>query len=434
MSITINCFDKDVSTSELKSQLCDLLTFDDEVSKQVDTDVDAIIQRVKAEGDTALIGLTNQFDQRQINSIDELVIDAQQLERAKQSLPTDVLNALEQAAERIRLFHQQQIELPWMIEDADGNQLGQKITAIEKVGIYVPGGTASYPSSVLMNAIPAMVAGVEDITMVSPAPKGEVSQAVLAAAAMANVSRVYTLGGAQAIAALAYGTKTIDAVDKIVGPGNLYVATAKRKLFGKVGIDMVAGPSELLIYADQGIDAMWLAKDLCSQAEHDPQAQVILLTQYDLVIQAVIKALNDLVPQLPRADIVIQALRNRGALIKVKDDTQALAMINHIAPEHLALSVANAEQLVGEVNHAGAIFVGYHSTEAQGDYCAGPSHVLPTSATSRFSSPLGVQDFIKRSSIIHSSKQGAKELGQLSAILARQEGLEAHALSAEARA
>jgi histidinol dehydrogenase len=341
--------------------------------------------------------------------------------------------ALETAAERIRNYHVHQLQESWSYTEADGTVLGQKITGLERVGVYVPGGKAAYPSTVLMDVIPAKVAGVEEIIMTTPTPDGEINTIVLAAAAIAGVDRVFTIGGAQAIAALAYGTETIPRVDKIVGPGNIYVAAAKRQVFGQVGLDMIAGPSEILVICDGQTDPDWIAMDLFSQAEHDENAQSILLCPDADFIAQVERSIETLLPTLERKDIVTESLNNRAALIKVADLTQAVAVCNRIAPEHLELSVAEPEKLLPQIKHAGAIFMGRYTSEAVGDYCAGPNHVLPTSGTVRFSSPLGVYDFQKRSSIIHCSKQGASELGKIASVLARSESLTAHARAAEYR-
>ncbi len=410
-----------------------LLAFDEILSQEVENSVRCIIQQVRTQGDDALVNYTNQFDNRDVKSVSQLIVSSEEIQEAKQRIDTDVLQALELSAKRIRNYHQHQLVRSWQFEDEYGSTLGQKVSPIQRVGVYVPGGTASYPSTVLMNVLPAKVAGVKDITMVSPVSNNQLNDNVLVAASIAGVNQVISVGGAQAIAALAYGTQTINTVDKIVGPGNIYVATAKKQVFGTVGIDMIAGPSELTVYADSGIDPMSIAKDLCSQAEHDVNAQSILIACEQSVIDNVNQCIEQLVPQLPRASIVTRAFNQRSALIKVNNDEQALHLINQIAPEHLQLSVSNAQMLVEFVHNAGAIFVGYHSSEAHGDYCAGPSHVLPTSATAKFASPLGVYDFLKRSSIIQCSQQGGNELSGIAATLARAEGLEAHALSAESR-
>ncbi len=392
-----------------------------------------ILAQVKARGDAAVVEFTNRFDRRSAASLADLVVAPAQLQAALTQISPEQRQALEVAAERIRQYHQHQLQSSWRYTEADGTVLGQQITAMERVGLYVPGGKASYPSSVLMNAIPAKVAGVDELTMVVPAPDGELSPMVLAAAAIAGVDRVMTIGGAQAVAALAYGTESIARVDKIVGPGNIYVATAKRAVFGQVAIDMIAGPSEILVICDGATDPDWIAMDLFSQAEHDEQAQSILLCPDAAYLDKVEAAIARLLPTLSRNEIAATSLKNRGALILVKDMDEALAVSNRIAPEHLELSVAYPESLLPQVRHAGAIFMGRHTPEALGDYCAGPNHVLPTSGTARFSSPLGVYDFQKRSSIIMCSPAGASALSKTASVLARSEQLEAHARSAEYR-
>lgn len=392
-----------------------------------------ILAQVKARGDAAVVEFTNRFDRRSAASLADLVVAPAQLQAALTQISPEQRQALEVAAERIRQYHQHQLQSSWCYTEADGTVLGQQITAMERVGLYVPGGKASYPSSVLMNAIPAKVAGVDELTMVVPAPDGELSPMVLAAAAIAGADRVMTIGGAQAVAALAYGTESIARVDKIVGPGNIYVATAKRAVFGQVAIDMIAGPSEILVICDGATDPDWIAMDLFSQAEHDEQAQSILLCPDAAYLDKVEAAIARLLPTLSRNEIAATSLKNRGALILVKDMDEALAVSNRIAPEHLELSVADPESLLPQVRHAGAIFMGRHTPEALGDYCAGPNHVLPTSGTARFSSPLGVYDFQKRSSIIMCSPAGASALSKTASVLARSEQLEAHARSAEYR-
>jgi len=395
--------------------------------------VDDIITNIRANGDAAVIEYTNKFDRRSLNNANQLKISSQELSRALAAIPNDQREALELAAQRIKTYHEHQRQDSWQFSEQDGTVLGQKITPIDRVGLYVPGGKASYPSSVLMNAIPAKVAGVGHIVMVVPAPDNELSDMVLAAAAIAGVDKIYTVGGAQAIAALAYGTKTIAKVDKIVGPGNIYVATAKRAVFGQVAIDMIAGPSEILVVSDGQTNPDWVAMDLFSQAEHDEQAQAILISTDSDFLDAVNASIEKLLPSMSRAEIITQSLTDRGALIQAVDKQGVLNLINRIAPEHLELSVADPESYVDDVRHAGAIFMGRYTSEALGDYCAGPNHVLPTSGTARFSSPLGVYDFQKRSSIIHCSPEGADKLGKVASVLARGESLEAHARSAEYR-
>ena len=413
--------------------LDNLIAWDADSNQAVETVVRDIIDNVRASGDTAVLDYTNRFDQRSCTQMADVMISAQQMQDALQSIDSATRDALVQAAQRIEHYHRHQLQTSWQYSESDGTQLGQQITAIERVGIYVPGGKASYPSSVLMNAIPARVAGVDEIVMVVPAPRNELSPVVLAAAAVAGVNRVYTVGGAQAIAALAYGTESIPKVDKIVGPGNSYVASAKRAVFGAVGLDMVAGPSEILVICDGKTDPDWIAMDLFSQAEHDEEAQSILISWDADFLDAVHQSMTNLLPTLEREAIITQSLANRGALIQVTDAEEAVVVANRIAPEHLELSVEDPQKWLPKIRHAGAIFMGRHAAEALGDYCAGPNHVLPTSATSRFSSPLGVYDFQKRSSIVYCSPQGASDLGQLASVLARGESLTAHARSAEYR-
>ncbi|MEE4202484.1 MAG: histidinol dehydrogenase [Halieaceae bacterium] len=392
-----------------------------------------ILSAVRERGDEAVVEFTARFDRRQVDTVDQLLLDSTVMEEALAALPDEQRQALETAADRIRSYHQHQVAESWEFADAQGNRLGQRVTPLKRVGLYVPGGKASYPSSVLMNAIPARVAGVEQVIMVVPAPGGELNPLVLAAAAVAGVDCIITAGGAQAVAALAYGTERIPAVDKIVGPGNRYVAEAKRQVFGVVGIDMVAGPSEILILADGSVDPAWMAMDLFSQAEHDEQAQAILISPDADYLDRVAAAIEAALPDMPRADIIRASLGQRGALIEVADMAEAVALSNRIGPEHLELAAANAELWVDHIEVAGAIFVGAMSSESLGDYCAGPNHVLPTSGTARFSSPLGVYDFQKRSSLIHCSPEGARALGKTASVLARGEGLVAHARSAELR-
>lgn len=410
-----------------------LRAFDPASDAEVQARVDEILASVKADGDQALLAYTQRFDGIDATSVQALEVPAERMAAALDGLDTALREALETAATRIREYASRQILQSWSFEDAQGNRLGQQVTALDRVGLYVPGGKASYPSTVLMNAIPARVAGVSEIIMVVPAPNGELNALVLAAAALAGVDRVFMIGGAQAVAALAYGTETIPAVDKIVGPGNAYVAAAKRSVFGTVGIDMIAGPSEILVIADGAADPQWLALDLFSQAEHDEQAQAILLSPDADLLEAVAAAMADALPAQPRAEIIRASLTTRGALIQVADLDEAVAIANRIAPEHLQLCVAHAEALQTQIRNAGAIFVGYHTPEALGDYCAGPNHVLPTAGSARFSSPLGVYDFQKRSSVIQASAAGASQLGAVAGELADAEGLPAHAQSARAR-
>jgi histidinol dehydrogenase len=423
----------DASQSDFNQRLDQLLAWESVSDTRVASVVDDILHQVKTRGDAAVVEFTNRFDRRTAQSISEFVVTSAQLQHALTQISAEQRAALEIAAERIRNYHQHQLQSSWRYTEADGTVLGQQISAMERVGLYVPGGKASYPSSVLMNAIPAKVAGVDELTMVVPAPDGEISPMVLAAAAIAGVDCVITIGGAQAVAALAYGTETIAKVDKIVGPGNIYVATAKRTVFGQVAIDMIAGPSEILVVCDGLTDPDWIAMDLFSQAEHDEQAQSILLCPDADYLDKVEESIKRLLPTLARESIASASLKNRGALIKVADMEQAVAVSNRIAPEHLELSVADPESLLPQVRHAGAIFMGRFTPEALGDYCAGPNHVLPTSGTARFSSPLGVYDFQKRSSVIMCSAAGASVLSKTASVLARSEYLEAHARSAEYR-
>ncbi|WP_148254651.1 histidinol dehydrogenase [Aidingimonas lacisalsi] len=395
--------------------------------------VDDIIAAVRRRGDEALLEYTHRLDRLQAETMDALTLTPEQLRRAFEGLPEAQRTALAAAAERIRGYHEKQKPVSWQYTEDDGTVLGQRVTPLDRAGIYVPGGKAAYPSSVLMNAIPAHVAGVREIIMVVPTPDGVLNDLVLAAAHLAGVDRVYTLGGAQAIAALAYGTETVPRVDKIVGPGNIYVATAKRAVFGQVGIDMIAGPSEILVVSDGQTDPNWLAMDLFSQAEHDEDAQAILVSWDDDHLAAVQAAMVRLLPEMERAPIIRESLQSRGALITCRDSDEALDLINRIAPEHLELSVADPQAMLPGIRHAGAIFMGRYTAEALGDYCAGPNHVLPTSGTARFSSPLGVYDFQKRSSLIQCSPEGASVLGETAAELARGESLTAHARSAEYR-
>jgi histidinol dehydrogenase len=392
-----------------------------------------IIKAVRERGDAALVELTQRFDGLQVASMADLILPRARLEQALERITPAQREALEIAAERVRSYHERQKQDSWTYTEADGTVLGQKVTPLDRAGLYVPGGKASYPSSVLMNAIPAKVAGVPEVVMVVPTPRGELNELVLAAACIAGVDRVFTIGGAQAVAALAYGTESVPPVDKIVGPGNIYVATAKRHVFGKVGIDMIAGPSEILVVCDGQTDPDWIAMDLFSQAEHDEDAQSILVSPDAEFLDRVAQSIARLLPTLERADIARTSIEGRGALILVADMQQAIDVANRIAPEHLELSVAEPEQWLPQIRHAGAIFMGRYTAEALGDYCAGPNHVLPTSGTARFSSPLGVYDFQKRSSIINCSAEGASTLGKVASVLARGESLTAHARSAEYR-
>jgi len=414
-------------------QLKDLQAWDSESDDAVLQSVNAIIKDVRARGDAALIELTAKLDDLQVDSMCQLEMPLSRLAQAYDGLPGPERDALDQAAVRIRSYAQHQKIESWEYTEDDGTLLGQQITALDRAGLYVPGGKAAYPSSVLMNAIPARVAGVKELIMVVPTPGGVVNELVLAAAHIAAVDRVFTVGGAQAVAALAFGTETIPSVDKIVGPGNIYVATAKRLVFGSVGIDMIAGPSEILVICDGKTSSDWIAMDLFSQAEHDEDAQAILLSQDSEFLDAVQTIINRLIEDMPRKEIINASLCARGAQIEVADLDEAIEVANYIAPEHLELSVEDAPDLAKRIRHAGAIFMGRYTAEALGDYCAGPNHVLPTSRTARFSSPLGVYDFQKRSSLIGCSAAGASELGKLASVLAHGEGLVAHARSAEYR-
>jgi histidinol dehydrogenase len=403
----------------------------------IDATVAKILLAVKEKGDEAVLGFTKQFDRLNVASVSELEVPRKDLEQAYKSLSDEQKSALDVAAQRVRAYHEKQkIEAgchSWEYEEVDGTRLGQKVTALDRVGIYVPGGKAAYPSSVLMNAIPAKVAGVEQVIMVVPTPDGARNPLVLAAAYLAGVDRVFTIGGAQAVGALAYGTKTISAVDKIVGPGNAYVAAAKRRVFGIVGIDMIAGPSEILVLCDGSSDPDWIAMDLFSQAEHDEQAQSILLCPDAAFIEQVQASINKLLPEMPRAKVIEASLSNRALLIQVKDMSEACEIANAIAAEHLEICAADPRKWAEKIRHAGAIFMGNYTSESLGDYCAGPNHVLPTARTARFSSPLGVYDFIKRSSMIEVSEAGAQTLGSVASTLAHGEGLQAHARAAEMR-
>jgi histidinol dehydrogenase len=419
--------------SNFDARLDALLAWEGVSDAEVQGRVAEIIAAVKARGDAALVEYTQRFDRLSVGSMAELTLGADRLEQAYRGLPEQQRDALAQAAERIRLYHERQKPESWSYTEADGSVLGQQVTPLDRAGIYVPGGKAAYPSSVLMNAIPAHVAGVREIVMVVPTPDGVLNELVLAAAHLAGVDHVFTIGGAQAVAALAYGTESVPRVDKIVGPGNIYVATAKRAVFGQVGIDMIAGPSEILVVSDGGTDPDWLAMDLFSQAEHDEDAQALLVSWDASHLDQVETAIARLLPTLEREAIMRESLARRGALIHCRDRDEAVQLINRIAPEHLELSLADPEAMLPQVRHAGAIFMGRYTAEALGDYCAGPNHVLPTSGTARFSSPLGVYDFQKRSSIIHCSEAGASTLGRVASVLARGESLTAHARSAEYR-
>ena len=419
--------------ADFDARLDTLLAWDSVSDDSVQQIVAEVIREVRARGDAALIDYTAKFDGWTAASGADLELSPARLDQALAAIPADQRAALEHAAERVRAYAEHQKMQPWSFTEADGTLLGQAVTPLDRAGLYVPGGKAAYPSSVLMNAIPAKVAGVSELIMVVPTPKGELNDLVLAAARIAGVDRAFAVGGAQAVAALAYGTESIPGVDKIVGPGNIYVATAKRAVFGQVGIDMVAGPSEILVVSDAGTDSDWLAMDLFSQAEHDEDAQSILISWDPDHLDAVAASIDKLLPTMERAGIITAALTARGALILARDEDDAVVIANRIAPEHLELSVAEPEAMAERIRHAGAIFMGRYTAEALGDYCAGPNHVLPTSRTARFSSPLGVYDFQKRSSLIMASHAGAAELSKTASVLARGEGLTAHARSAEYR-
>lgn len=416
-----------------KQVFAELLAFETVNDLNLVQTVDQIIADVRQHGDDHVLKLTQQFDRHPAHQFSDLELSQQELKTAFDNLNPEIRDALQLAAARIRTFHEAQKQDSWTYIDDLGNTLGQKVTPLDRVGIYVPGGLASYPSSVLMNAVPAHVAGVLEIIMVVPAPNGELNPLVLAAAYLAGVSRVFTIGGAQAVAALAYGTQTIPPVDKITGPGNRFVAAAKRAVFGQVGIDMIAGPSEILVYAEGENNADWLAMDVLSQAEHDTVAQAIFITPDEALLNAVELAIEKHLNELPKADIARTSIENRGALVLVKNRAEAIELINQVAPEHLELCLDDAEAMSEDIRHAGAIFMGRYTPEAIGDYCAGPNHVLPTSGTARFSSPLGVYDFQKRSSLIMCSKDGVKSLAKTADILAVQENLDAHARSARYR-
>ncbi|MEJ2059674.1 MAG: histidinol dehydrogenase [Gammaproteobacteria bacterium] len=430
---TLNIRRLDAGAPDFRARLDALLAWESVSDAAVLQTVNEIIARVRAEGDAAVLDYTERFDHLTADTMAELELPRARLEQALAAIDGETRSALERAAERVRAYHEHQRLESWRYTEADGTVLGQQVTPLDRAGLYVPGGKAAYPSSVLMNAIPAKVAGVPELIMVVPAPGGELNELVLAAAAVAGVDRVFTVGGAQAVAALAYGTQTVPQVDKIVGPGNIYVATAKRMVFGAVGIDMIAGPSEILVVCDGQTDPDWIAMDLFSQAEHDEDAQSILVTPDAAFADRVLASMQRLLADMPRADIIRASLEGRAALITARDMDEAIEIANHVAPEHLELSVADAEAVAGRIRHAGAIFMGRYTAEALGDYCAGPNHVLPTSRTARFSSPLGVYDFQKRSSLIGCSPTGAATLGKTARVLAEGEGLYAHAASAAYR-
>lgn len=433
---TVNIPTLQAAAVDFNQQLKTRLAFDDSTDAGIQSAVTEIIAVVRARGDDAVVELTNKFDRIQAKSMAELTLTQADLEAAFEGLSDEQRTALQAAAERVRSYHEAQnaeCGKSWQYTEADGTMLGQKVTPLDRVGIYVPGGKAAYPSSVLMNAIPAHVAGVEQIIMVVPTPDGVRNPLVLAAAYIAGVTTVFTIGGAQAVAALAYGTATVPRVDKIVGPGNAFVAEAKRRVFGQVGIDMIAGPSEILVIADGTTDPDWVAMDLFSQAEHDELAQSILLCPDADYVERVRASINRQINDMPRAEVIRASLEGRGALIVTRSMDEACEISNTIAPEHLEISAVNPELWAEKIRHAGAIFMGAYTSESLGDYCAGPNHVLPTSGTARFSSPLGVYDFQKRSSLIHVSEQGAQSLGRIASTLAHGEGLTAHARSAELR-
>lgn len=421
------------SQADFWPQLESLLDWEGVSDASVNQTVRDILALVKAQGDAALVELSNKFDRVNASSMADLEISLDRAEAALKRIPAAQREALEKAADRVRRYHEHQKQPSWSYTEDDGTMLGQQVTPLDRAGLYVPGGKAAYPSSVLMNAIPAKVAGVGELIMVVPTPGGEVNDLVLAAAAIAGVDRIFTLGGAQAVAALAYGTEIVPQVDKIVGPGNIFVATAKGMVYGTVGIDMIAGPSEILVICDGQTDPHWIAMDLFSQAEHDEEAQAILISPDKAFLEKVQKAIDELLPTMERQEIITTSLTSRGAMIKVDSLEQAAEVANFIAPEHLELSVAEPQKMLKDIRHAGAIFMGRYTPEALGDYCAGPNHVLPTSRTARFSSPLGVYDFQKRSSLIQVSHDGAQPLGQIASVLARGEALTAHARSAEYR-
>ena len=423
----------DTNDTDFWQQLESLLAWEAVSDTAVTTIVSDILADVKKRGDAAVVEYSRRFDRVDAEILADLEIPLSQAQAALEKIPSEQRQALQQAADRVRSYHEHQKQDSWTYTEADGTVLGQQITAIERAGLYVPGGKAAYPSSVLMNAIPAKVAGVDELIMVVPTPDGEVNDLVLAAAAIAEVDRIFAIGGAQAVAALAYGTETIPQVDKIVGPGNIYVATAKGMVFGTVGIDMIAGPSEILVICDGKTDSQWIAMDLFSQAEHDEDAQSILISDDAEFLSKVGDAIERLLPTMERKEVINKSLTDRGAFILVKDLDEAVEVSNFIAPEHLELSVEDPVAMSKKIRHAGAIFMGRYTAEAIGDYCAGPNHVLPTSRTARFSSPLGVYDFQKRSSLIQVSEQGAQSLGQIASVLARGESLTAHARSAEYR-
>ena len=421
------------SDANFNAQIEDLLDRKIERNDQIEQSAAEIVAAIQAKGDPALLELTNKFDQRNCASVSDLVVPAEEMERLAHTISDDLYDALQQAAARITHFHEQEVASSWSFVEESGTELGQRITPLARAGIYVPGGKAAYPSSVLMTALPARVAGVEEIIMTVPAPDGELNPAVMAAAKICKVDRIFSVGGAQAVAALAYGTDTIPAVDKIVGPGNAYVAAAKKLVFGAVGIDMIAGPSEVLVICDDSAEPNWVAMDLFAQAEHDELAQAIAITDSVMMVEKIQSAIDGLLPTMERKEIIDKSLSAQGAIILVRDMDEAAELSDRIAPEHLELMVDDVDGLLAKVRHAGAIFAGKYSAEALGDYCAGPNHVLPTSGTARFSSPLGVYDFQKRTSVIRVSEKGSREIAGIAALLASSEGLAAHENSARLR-
>ncbi len=431
--MTVSIKQLDFSDTNFSEELNKALAWDSISDAAVQDSVSSILSDIKTRGDDAVVEWTNKLDRLEAGSIEALEISQEELKNSLDLIPTEQAEALQKAADRIRRYHEKQKQDSWQYTDEDGSVFGQKVTPIDRVGMYVPGGKASYPSTVLMDAIPARVAGVREIIVTLPTPDGGKNPLVLAALALAGVDRVFAVGGVQAVGALAYGTKTIPRVDKIVGPGNIYVATAKRAVFGQVGIDMVAGPSEILVICDGKTNPDWIAMDLFSQAEHDEDAQSILVSTDADFIDAVRGSIEKLLPDMPRSDIITASLESRGVLISVANMKEAAEVCNQIAPEHVELSVQDPETLMADIRHAGAIFLGRYTSESLGDYCAGPSHVLPTSGTARFSSALGVYDFQKRSSIINCSDAAARELARTASVLANAEGLIAHARAAELR-
>ena len=431
--MTVNITRLLFSDSGFRAELDKALAWDAIADAGVQETVTTILTDVRARGDAAVVEWTNKLDRLDVAAMSDLIIGRDELMACLEALPSDQRTALETAAQRIRVYHEKQMQGSWQYTEADGSVYGQQVTPLDRVGMYVPGGKAVYPSTVLMDAIPAKVAGVEEIIATLPTPGGTRNPIVLAALGLAGVDKVFTIGGTQAVGALAYGTESVPRVDKIVGPGNIYVATAKKEVFGQVGIDMVAGPSEILVITDAGSNPDWIAMDLFSQAEHDEDAQSILVCPDADFIEAVLASIEKLLPDMPRQDIIKASLESRGLIVQVDDLDQAAAVCNLVAPEHVELAVADPQALLASIRHAGAIFLGRHTSESLGDYCAGPSHVLPTSGTARFSSALGVYDFQKRSSIIGCSEAAARELAGTASVLARAEGLIAHARAAEMR-